>query len=242
MTVRVGGLLPSHGCPADNGTIPESAGWLARSSERMVSMSLREAIDRAVDCVRAHPDQMTRAEVDEFYKLADEVYVLAFRANLADALPRVPELRPQLESDLLSLPPVQFESKLNLPGDWDNAPSLDDDGLPLMRSSLNDTTDYEPTQRAFLVCASPRWFHDMETLRALAELCDVPEAESEQQVDGKEWILVSEALTELPFLSGRRALYKFAKENPSKLHLRSPNPQAAAAGECRRRDAACSGV
>ena len=140
-------------------------------------MSLTKAIDRAVEYVQAHPDQMTRNDVDEFHRLADEVYLLAFRAELVGALPHVPELRPQLESELPPLPPVQFESKLNLPGDWDFASPLDQDGLPPVQPLCSDdTTDDDPTQRVFLVCASPRWLHDMGVLRVLAE--SEPEAES----------------------------------------------------------------
>jgi hypothetical protein len=52
---------------------------------------------------------------------------------------------PQLESADPPLPPVQFETKLNLPYDPDKS-----------------------GPRAFLVCASPRWFEDMDTLRKLA--------------------------------------------------------------------------
>jgi len=121
-------------------------------------MSLTQAIDEAVDFVCAHSDQMTRAEMDEFQRLTESVYVSAFRAKLTDALPKVSELIPQLESSDPPLPPVQFESKLHLPGDWD--PVLPPDG-----------------ERPFLVCASPRWFHDMEVLRSLAETAAAPEAD-----------------------------------------------------------------
>jgi hypothetical protein len=51
-----------------------------------------------------------------------------------------------------------------------------------------------------------------------------PEGETKGKVksgDEDNWILVSDALTELPFLRNRKALYKFAKENPGKLRLRS---------------------
>jgi hypothetical protein len=122
-------------------------------------MSLTEAIDRVVIYVRKHPERMTRAEIEEFRGLAEDVYLLAFRVGLDRALPQVPEMRPQVESNEPALPPVQFESKLNLPGDWDMIPPCDDDGLPTSG----------PLQPVFLVCASPRWFHDMATVRKLAE-------------------------------------------------------------------------
>lgn len=110
---------------------------------------LIKALDEAVAYVREHPDEMTRSEVDAFYPLAERVYLLAFESGLHGALPKVPELRPQLESNDPPLPPVQFESKLNLPGDWD----------PLVPVG----------EKKFLVCAPPRWFADMSALCALAE-------------------------------------------------------------------------
>src|SRR5262245_54370441 len=102
------------------------------------------AIDSAVEFVRthAHPDEMTRAEMGDFSRLANGVYLLASRAGLTHALPQVAELRPQLESS--DLPPVQFETKLNLPVDWDH------------------------TEQVFLVTATDRWFDDMAMLRTLA--------------------------------------------------------------------------
>lgn len=118
-------------------------------------MSLVEAIDSAVAYVRAHPNEMTRAEVEDFRTLAEDVYMLAFRVGLADALPKVPELLPELESTDLPLSPVQFISKLNLPGDWDTSVA----------------------EHVFLVCAPPRWFHDIEILRKLVEAKSMLEAE-----------------------------------------------------------------
>lgn len=52
--------------------------------------------------------------------------------------------------------------------------------------------------------------------------CDkkVPEAKTD---DKKDWILVTEALTQLPFIKDLDALYKYAEENPDKLRLR-PHP------------------
>ena len=90
-------------------------------------MSLVSSIDAAVEYVRAHSDFMSEAQVEEFRSLAERVYLQSFRAGIADAIPKVPELRPEVESSDPPLPPVQFETKLNLPGDWDNGPIRDDD-------------------------------------------------------------------------------------------------------------------
>ena len=103
-------------------------------------------VKQAVDFVRAHPQQMTRIELDTFKQIADEVYLMAIEAGVVEAIPKVPELRPQLESQDPPLPPVQFESKLNLSGDW-------------------GTT----TPDVYMVCAAPRWFEDMGMLAELLE-------------------------------------------------------------------------
>jgi hypothetical protein len=127
---------------------------------------------------------MTRAEVEEFHRLAEVVYALAFPAGLSGALPQVPELRPQLESNLpeLTLPPVQFESKLNLPGDWNPEMPDDDDDAPLVPPRWQDDLP-AVRNRVFLVCAPPRWFQDMNALRRLAKALDTPpEPEAEQYV------------------------------------------------------------
>lgn len=129
-------------------------------------MNLPKAIDAAVVYVRSHPEQMTAAEVDEFCGLADDVYTQSYPAGLVDAMPQVPELQPELESQEMHLPPVQFISKLNLPGDWDY-PSGDDDLLP--SSYGPDDPIPEVGKRQFLVAACPRWFADLEILRRLAE-------------------------------------------------------------------------
>ena len=50
----------------------------------MVSMS-RELIDATVAYVLAHPDEMTRAEADEFIRLGMAVYVAAYPLDLAGA-------------------------------------------------------------------------------------------------------------------------------------------------------------
>jgi hypothetical protein len=133
-------------------------------------MSLVQAIDQAVAFVRAHLDEMTRAEMDEFHRLAESVYLLAFRAGLERALPQVSELQPQLESDQLTLPPARFESKLHLPGDWERVVPAGDDDLLLLPLRWQDVDDLPATPEwVFLVCASPRWVHDMDVLRKLAE-------------------------------------------------------------------------
>lgn len=62
---------------------------------------------------------MTRHDVDRYKELAERVYLLYAQAGLLGCLPRVPELRPELECQEPPLPPVQFVGKLNLRGDWE---------------------------------------------------------------------------------------------------------------------------
>src|SRR5262249_15789767 len=156
-------------------TLPP-AGWVARLLECEMSAELVAAIDCAVAYVRAHPDEMTRAEVDEFTQLAAHVYKLAHGAGLGSCLPQVPEFRPELESQNPPLPPVQFISKLNLSGDWYVRRS-GDDVLP-DPPGLCDPEPEEPV-RVFLTVAPPRWYQDMATLRELAEAGQPPRGEPE---------------------------------------------------------------
>ena len=84
-----------------------------------MSAELAAAVRAALAHVRAHPHEMTRADVDRFHELAREVCALAVRAGWGDRLPRIPELAPALQHpDLPELPPAQYESRLYLPGDW----------------------------------------------------------------------------------------------------------------------------
>jgi hypothetical protein len=139
-------------------------------SRQEPSMPLVDAIDAAVSFIQQHPDEMTREQTGQFIQLAEQVYLLAAGADLLPSLPQVPELRPELESQIPPLPPVQFISKLNLPGDWDMVSKLDD--APLRSSyRLTDPSDEPPTlaDKVFLPSPCPRWFHDMETLRKRAE-------------------------------------------------------------------------
>jgi hypothetical protein len=133
---------------------------------------------------------MTCDEVGCFGKLAERVYILATQAGLRGALPQVSELRPELESSQATpLPPVQFVTKLNLPGDWDAMPAdvdghqaaplpchnaapgqplPDEEGAPLLRWQ-DASLDQPLPERVFLPCASPRWYDDMAVLRTLVE-------------------------------------------------------------------------
>jgi hypothetical protein len=146
-------------------------------------MSLVQAIDAAIAFVRAHPDKMTRIEVKEFKRLAGEVYVLAYQAGLHHALPQVPAMQPQLEAQSPPLPPAQFESKLNLPGDW-WSPRDDELTLPIPR--WQDEPDEVENCHVFMVCPAPRWFQDMDELRrlALAGAKHGPQAEGSAQPAG----------------------------------------------------------
>src|SRR5262245_15278946 len=99
-----------------------------------MSAELVRAIDAVVVYVRTHSAQMTLAEVDELDSLAERVYLLGFREGIDRALPRVPELQPELESCDPPLPRVQFVSKLNLPGDWDTSSLESPDAAALQHS------------------------------------------------------------------------------------------------------------
>ncbi|MFA5056472.1 MAG: hypothetical protein WC485_00025 [Opitutaceae bacterium] len=107
--------------------------------------ALVHAINQAVAFVKQRSVKMTRAEVIEFRRIADEIYNLAERSELIDILPGVP--RSRNNSDNTAVP---FESRLHLPGDW-----FDLDG--------NGTYWFVPARL-------PRWFAKMETLRMIAVL------------------------------------------------------------------------
>jgi hypothetical protein len=111
-------------------------------------VELLKAIDDAVAFVTAincredeHRGEMSRAEVYEFCQLAEQVFLLASEAELLGALPQRIELH--LDVHLFRKRPPWFESKLHLPGDWDQ--------------------DY------FMLSEPPRWYTDMAALRKLAE-------------------------------------------------------------------------
>ena len=134
---------------------------------------LVKAIDEARAYVRARfpEDTMTEAEVAEFSEIAGRVYTLAHQRGLVHVLPQVAELRPEVESNAPPLPPVQFVSKLNLPGDWDW--SRFDDRAAIGYVDKDGTSHLDlpkaERQRIFVFFASPRWEHDVEILRGLAE-------------------------------------------------------------------------
>jgi hypothetical protein len=139
-----------------------------------MSAELVRAIDDALAFASAHPDEMTRAEVDCFCELAERVYLLAYPLDLDRAFPHVPELQPELEFQDPPLPPVQFVSKLHLPGDWDIVSPADEG--PLLLPSWQEDPAPVP-ERTFLPCATKRWHHDMRALRKLADARGTSEAE-----------------------------------------------------------------
>jgi hypothetical protein len=129
---------------------------------------LAEAIDRAIEFVKAHPDEMSRDEVRQLEALADSAFMLAVRAGLEHLLPAVGELRAELESQDPPLPPVQFITRLHLGGDW-TARSSDSGALPPQYHVAGEDLPPAPAESRFLPCATERWFHDMGQLRELAE-------------------------------------------------------------------------
>jgi hypothetical protein len=129
------------------------------------------ALEQFVTFVRSHPDEMTRADITQLEALAQEVYLEAVEKGCLLSIPQVAELRTQLESQLPPLPPVQFETKLNLPGDW---AWPQDDGIPrptsypLIRDGQVVLEEPRaPAEAVFLPSPSPRWFADIEVLRKL---------------------------------------------------------------------------
>jgi hypothetical protein len=141
------------------------------------------AIDEALAFARAHSEVMTRAEVEQFKELAERVFLLT-PDNWLLRLPQVTELRSECESQELNRKPVQFISKLNLPGDWDMPTTVEElpreEKLPssyrligkvVWPNGMPFLIQHDPPavpDPVFLVCATPRWFADMEMLRRLA--------------------------------------------------------------------------
>ncbi len=111
---------------------------------------LVEAIADALAFVNAHPDPLQDFEVEQFCEIAERVCNL-LPDSLKRHLPQVEGLRPVLESRDPPLPPVQFISKLNLPGDG--------------------------TIGGFQVEATP-WLAGMQKLHRLAAAAAVLEAEN----------------------------------------------------------------
>src|SRR5262245_367387 len=97
-----------------------------------MSAELAAAARAVLAHVRAYPGVMTRAEMDCFRQLAATVCRLAALAGWGDRLPQVAELAPALEHpDLPPLPPVQYETRLHLPGNWAGAEPGDAEDTPL---------------------------------------------------------------------------------------------------------------
>src|SRR5262245_47418990 len=95
---------------------------------------LASALRGVLAHIREHPDFMTRNEMNWFHELAMRVCVEAVKTGLGERLPKVPELAPALaHPGMPELPPVQYESRLYLPGDWTDAHVDSDDLLPIPR-------------------------------------------------------------------------------------------------------------
>jgi hypothetical protein len=124
---------------------------------------LVEAIKAAMQFVDGRDDwnPMSREEVDRFKELSGRVFILTVEAGLESALPQTANLERQCHDP--DLPPVQFEGKLNLPGDWNFL-----------------TGKFEPVQTS-----RGRWAEDMEWLLHLAEQTpDDPEAGNREDAGG----------------------------------------------------------
>ena len=98
--------------------------------------------------------EATEIDVKELCELGEQAYILAVPLGIERCFPQPRDLRPSLEGFVdQPLPPVQFESKFNLPGDWE--------------IRTKNSTSESPTpqfDRVFLPCPSRRWFQDMSTL------------------------------------------------------------------------------
>src|SRR5437867_462833 len=107
-------------------------------------MSLVSAIDTLLAFVKDR-DEIPRSEMPRFYELDQRVFALAFKHGLHSAVPKQHEVeRPQTHPSQLDLPPIVFEGKTSLPGDWLPAPG------------------------GFVPISEGHWEQDMLALRALA--------------------------------------------------------------------------
>lgn len=129
----------------------------------MTTSTLTTAIDAALCYLRERPDVLTHAELCEFERMANEVYCLAYSRGLHTLIPQAADLRPDLT--VKGLRRVEFETKLNIAGDWDYAT-----GERWRIANARSRGDLsEPFERVFLLCIPQRWWTDMEALRTLAE-------------------------------------------------------------------------
>jgi hypothetical protein len=182
-----------------------------------MSAELVRAVNTAVAYVKSHSDEMTRSQVEEFEALAADVYKLAVTENLLGALPQVPELRPELEMQDPKVPAVQFISKLNLPGDWCQPAEAVE---LLMPFHSVDSESPEVGETTFLVCATPRWLHDMQMLSVVAGTPKAPKAKD----------LDSQALKiffDDPALTKKQIAEQLGKSTQSLAPNRCPRLQAA---------------
>jgi hypothetical protein len=114
---------------------------------------------------------LTCDEVDHFNQLAVIVCAEADKQGWGDRLPKKSELAPALEDPLQpDLPPVQYESRLLLPGNW-TYKQIDNGGpLPSSYPLIGDDEELPKCpEKVFLPYPPPAWFHALEELLALAE-------------------------------------------------------------------------
>lgn len=158
--------------------------------------ALVSAIDAAVAYVREHLEPWTEDDVDQFRALATEVYRHAAAANLLHALPQRDDLLPYLEPRDVAMRPVEFEAKLNLPGDWQ---VVGDErhrevlAEPLRHSYPLDF-DFGSFRHQFVPAVPERWFVDMVDLRRMALQAPAPAVEAMPQSKGEQPSLDARAL------------------------------------------------
>ena len=125
-----------------------------------MSAELVSAIDAAVGYVSDHAaSPWSKSEVGEFSALAATVYKLAVREKLDRCLPQIPDLMPLVDVRDPPFPPPRFESKLNLPGDWDQLAPVTYGGAG---------REQVLPHYVFVPCIDERWYDDMKMLRDLA--------------------------------------------------------------------------
>jgi hypothetical protein len=114
---------------------------------------------------------MTCGEIEHFKQLATIVCVEAVNHEWGDRLPNMSELARALEDPLLpELPPVQYVSRLFLPGDWTYKKTDNDSPLRSSYPLVGDDDDLPKcAERVFRPCPPPAWFDALEELLALAE-------------------------------------------------------------------------
>lgn len=146
-------------------------------------LALTRAIDKAQAFLDEHtPGGMTVAQVEKLTALAANAYAIALATRIADAIPKVEDVAPDLAATTRPVASPVFVTKLNVPGDWLRDPLK----MAELGHGLNQTTELPPER--FYPSVPERWSEDMKLFRAIAE--KIPDE------DGK-WMKIKPAAKEL---------------------------------------------